>query len=377
MKNKAQNAVYIDYWAVNAIASMAKHFRRRTIAGNKDKYDLTYKPSVIIDKKDIDDAQVQAFRRLGIGGSDVGAIFGTSRWKNNVELYYEKLGIRKAIPEVENWFQLSLGLAAEDTIAKLFELKTGFKIIMDSRIFRHPKYPFMLANIDRLAQMPDGTVVGVELKTTSSYAMDAWDNDQIPESYLWQVRHYMAVLNIDVWYIICIYGNTENDVVLRKVERNLAVETVMISKECEFWRDHVMKRTEPSITGSAELAIRTARAFSGYANKWAPPKKLPMELEPCIRKIVDLTRIKKCVAEEMDEQISEAMLPIVKAMGTSTKGRITTAEGKQFTVSYAPRSRRNTNLDKLEHLFPEAYAICVSKDPENSRPMQIKEIKTK
>lgn len=45
-------------------------------------------------------------------------------------------------------------------------------------------------------------------------------DDGIPENYVLQVRHYMAVMNIKKAYIACLYGNNENEFVYRFLERD-------------------------------------------------------------------------------------------------------------------------------------------------------------
>ena len=44
--------------------------------------------------------------------------------------------------------------------------------------------------------------------------------------------------------MIAIYGNTRNDVVIRKIARDYAYEEVMIKEEQKFW-SYVENRTEP------------------------------------------------------------------------------------------------------------------------------------
>jgi predicted phage-related endonuclease len=60
-------------------------------------------------------------------------------------------------------------------------------------MFRHPLYPFMLADVDYFITMPDGTKAILEIKTTNYNAKDHWWKDgreTVPAYYEPQGRHY-------------------------------------------------------------------------------------------------------------------------------------------------------------------------------------------
>ena len=73
-------------------------------------------------------------------------------------------------------------------------------------MFRHPLYPFMLADIDFFVRMPDGSFAILECKTCNYNAKEKWDDGKIPEHYVYQVRHYMSVVNISHAFIACLWG---------------------------------------------------------------------------------------------------------------------------------------------------------------------------
>ena len=56
----------------------------------------------------------------------------------------------------------------------------------------------------------------------------------------------MCVMDIDVAYVIAIYGNTRNDVIIRKVTRDMKYEKIMIEELEEFWQ-HVQNNEEPGM----------------------------------------------------------------------------------------------------------------------------------
>ena len=70
----------------------------------------------------------------------------------------------------------------------------------------HPKYDFMLANVDRLIV---GEKVGLECKTTSEYVKDQWEEDEVPDHYILQCQHYMAVTGYIGWWIAVLIGGNK------------------------------------------------------------------------------------------------------------------------------------------------------------------------
>jgi len=108
-------------------------------------------------------------RKKGIGGSDASVVLGFNPWKSPFELYIEKTSddIRELDSEAVYW-----GTVLEDVIAEEFTRRTGKKVRRQNKVFIHPEYDFMIANIDR-------DVVGekalLECKTTSAFNADAWE----------------------------------------------------------------------------------------------------------------------------------------------------------------------------------------------------------
>lgn len=99
-------------------------------------------------------------------------------------------------------------------------------------MFQHPKYPWMLADVDYFVELPDGTTAILEIKTTNYNAKDNWwldGEETIPAYYESQGRHYMAVMDVDRCFFCCLYGNNEQESIIRDMQRDLAYEDEMIS----------------------------------------------------------------------------------------------------------------------------------------------------
>lgn len=166
---------------------------------------LNYQPEVLVDTADLSREDWLDYRRLGIGGSDAAAIMGLSPFATIRDLYFDKIGVTPVIEEEEeNWVAKEVGHRLEDLVAMIFAKKTGLEVFPVRKMFRHPLYPFMLADVDYFIRFPDGSIGILECKTCNYNAKDKWADDGIPENYVLQVRHYLAVMNMNKAYIACL-----------------------------------------------------------------------------------------------------------------------------------------------------------------------------
>lgn len=165
----------------------------------------TYRPQVLVDTKDLTETEWLEWRRKGVGGSDASIILGISPFATARDLYYDKLNVVSYKDDADNWVALQIGHLLEDLVAEIFHKKTGYPIYQDKRMYYHPLYPYMLANVDYFVTLPNGETAILEIKTTNYNAKDNWwidGEETIPVNYQAQGRHYMAVMNLNhVFYL--------------------------------------------------------------------------------------------------------------------------------------------------------------------------------
>jgi len=186
----------------------------------------------LVSTKDMPREEWLRWRSKGIGGSDAGVIAGVNKWKSPVELYLEKIG--EGIPpeagESAYW-----GTVLEDVVAKEFETRHGFRVQKVNEMLQHKEHPFMIGNIDRLilsSAKHDKPGI-LECKTTSVFNKDAWEDDNIPDSYLIQVQHYLAVTGYEYAYIAVLIGGQRY--MDKFIPRDDELIEILIKKEQEFW----------------------------------------------------------------------------------------------------------------------------------------------
>ena len=321
-----------------------------------------YKPLVLTETSSLTQEEWRQFRKKGIGGSDAAAVMGLSPFVTARDLFYDKTD-QKPPNENElenNWVALKVGNLLEDLVAEIFAFKTGYKLIKMPKMFCHPLYPFMLANIDYLVELPDGTIAILECKTTSYFSKDKWDNNSIPVNYEIQGRHYMCVMNINKVFYACLYGNSENQFLMRELDRDYACESELIFEEQMFWNDYVLKKQFPPFMEEPELVAACLEKYTGTADRSLPGVMLDISYEERLAEYLRLKDEKAAASKaekELNEQMKREVLPIIESMGKSCKGFLTSGEDI-YEISYTPSGRTaisKENLERLKYQHPAIY----------------------
>ena len=198
---------------------------------------------VLITTEDLPYADWLEYRKTGIGGSDASVVCGISRYKSPVELWMEKTG---QLPPQEAGEAAYWGTMLESVVREEFTKRTGIEVSKPSVILQSEEHPFMLANVDGICEHPELGACIFEAKTASAYKAGEWE-DTIPDEYMCQVQHYMAVTGYQGAYIaVLIGGNTFR---WKFVERDEELISMLLELESTFW-NHVQDRTPPPLDGS-------------------------------------------------------------------------------------------------------------------------------
>ena len=196
-------------------------------------------------------------RRKGIGGSDAGAILGVNKYKTPLDVYLDKTG---QAPEIEDNDAMYWGRALEDIVAYEYAKQTGKKVRRNNSILVHPEHKFMLANLDREIVGEPGIL---EIKTAAR--ADDWGepgSDEVPESYLAQVMHYMAVTGAQFADIAVLIAGRKFQTYT--IQRDDQLIEHMIDVERDFWENNVYRLVPPDAKTMADLNNRW-RVDSGAA----------------------------------------------------------------------------------------------------------------
>ena len=258
-------------------------------------------------------------RQLGIGGSDVAAICGISKYKTPLDVFLEKIGEREA-PQLDNPY-IHWGNIMEPVIANEFEsymtkldLWEGKSLKEAPDAFIHPDYPFMRANVDRLIEGEDALL---EIKTASSFMKNHWGDhkdasDEMPTEYLLQVAHYCMVLNKSKAYVAVLIGG--NDFRVVEYHRNHELEKKLIAIETKFWNEHVLKFVPPSAQTIEDIGFLVKEikrdghitANEVLESDWASMKRISEDIKVLQRKYED-HKLNICLAMNDNEILMDAV----------------------------------------------------------------------
>ena len=195
-----------------------------------------------------------ANRTKYLGGSDIGAILGFSKYRTALDVWLEKTG--RVVNTIDN-LPVRFGCFAESFVASEYSSQTGYALVHSEIGVTHPEYPFMVGHIDRFvfdsgvnddgsdhhAFNSDGSCAAshlLECKTASPFNQSDWGElgtDEVPMSYLVQCLWYLAITNLERCDVAVLFGNS--DFRIYEVFRDKELEELIISKAAAFWNDYV------------------------------------------------------------------------------------------------------------------------------------------
>lgn len=300
-------------------------------------------------------------RKGGIGSSDAGAAVGLNPYKSQLELWMEKTGRDGNLPKTDPNDETSpmyWGTLLEPIVAAHYCKRTGHKVRRINAVLQHPRYPWMLANLDReVVGAPDVQIL--ECKTAGINGARLW-KDGVPEYVQLQVMHQLAVTGkqaADVAVLIC-----GQELQVHRIERDDTMIAQLIQLEEQFW-DYVQLDEAPQADGSdsADVALRALYPQdNGQCLDFVDDLALSAVFS-------DLLAIRQSLANTIQ---TEAQLKqrIQERMGNATKALFSGGE-----VSWK-RSKDSAGLDveKLIKAHPELLQSFPSTKP-GSRRFLVKE----
>ncbi len=175
-------------------------------------------------------------RLQGIGGSDAPVIAGVSPYRSPFSLYVEK--VDGVVTDEEPTEAQRFGNLLEDTVAKEFARRTGFKVLRKNSMLQSVAHPFQLANVDRVTRDDDGPAI-VEVKCRSAFGKKHWDDDQVPVDVVLQTQHYLAVTGYPRAWVVVLLGG--NELRFAPLDRDDELIAQLTDLEADFW-DRVQRR---------------------------------------------------------------------------------------------------------------------------------------
>ena len=302
-----------------------------------------------------------------IGGSDIGAILGLSRYRTPLQVWMEKTG--KETKKTDS-LPLRFGSFAEEFVASEYTRSTGFEVLHDESIYIHRTHSFMSAHIDRFVLNDGGTSNNdnillpariLECKTANPFTTSEWGEegtDQVPMSYLCQCIWYMAITDIHHTDLAVLFGNS--DFRIYEIARDLELEELVIQKAKDFWHQYVLKDIPPPISNEQDCQLLFSKSDS---NKTVE----------ATHETLELTRRFHILNNEIaayEKEISQIKQNLMNQIGSAE-----TLIFKENVLATwkAPKPSYRLDTKKLETEHPE---LCANyKMPiQNSRRLVVKDI---
>lgn len=212
--------------------------------------------------------------------------------------------------------RLKLGRILEPLVLQEFMETTGFEVATTDQDFIHPQHDFIRGHID--GYIP-GKNIGIEIKTAGEYMSEYW-NEKVPDEYMVQVQHYMAVTGFDSFYIAAWIGFKE--FVYYEIPRDQELIDQIVSAEVEFWNDFILTKTPPDV-----MALDNALLNSTLQAK----NEILIQLGDDFNSKIDTLLAIKAHLGYYETKKEELEAKIKMELGENTK-----AETNQYTVSWKP-----------------------------------------
>lgn len=179
-------------------------------------------------------------RSTYLGGTDVAAILGLHKYKSPLEVFLQKTG---QLPPKDSNIRMRMGVALEELGAEIYSEVTGLQL-EPGRLLRHPEYPFLASNPDRLVV---GEARGLEVKTCDFNTWHEWGpgndeeklgviSDKVPNHVWFQSHHYEWLWGFPFWDVI-VLNRSNADCKIYTLEYNDTASKLALPRLIEFWEN--------------------------------------------------------------------------------------------------------------------------------------------
>ena len=293
-------------------------------------------------------------RKRGLGGTDIAAILGASKWSSPWRVWAEKNGHEFEREERE---AMSLGRKLEVFVAQEWADRAERYIRpMSNAAIVHPDHEWARFSPDALVAADDYTPDGLcgfepgaiyEGKISAGYGSE-WGPDgspcvagNVPEAYRIQLAWNLAVSGLPRGVLVCLYRGTSIREYWMDVDPELSDR--LLSFAGEWWERHVVRGEMPEVDASADCST----ALTLDAGEPEGETGIDAQLLGALT-VYDAARDEEAAAAEKKARAANR---IRELMGPAEK-----ATGDGWTVTWkdsAPSER--VDLDKLREDYPDVY----------------------
>ena len=299
----------------------------------------------------VDEDAWLAARTRGIGGSDVGSICGVNPWSSALQVYFNKTGQfqEEREPNEASKERMHFGHVLEPIVANEFEERNpGLFCVEANCSFKSVFHDFLLANVDRFIVDEKDNIVGIlECKTAGAQMASEWEAGEIPQSYYYQVQHYMYVTGIHRGWICCLVGGNKFFQYDIFFDEDLYTRTILPQLE-HFWKENVLKLQEPEVQSSDNELFNDLFKADELEEE---PVTFAVEFDTIAEEYLQIKQRQK----EDKKRIEELQAIIKQGLATHIRGYSPTHE-----FVWSPRTRTSVNSMYLRTHYPDIYDECTT-----------------
>lgn len=278
-----------------------------------------------------DEAHWHEVRSKHIGGSEVAALFGLSKFTTKWQLWMEKAG-RIPPEDISGSKVIQAGTFLEAGIAAWASHRWSMPITKVTDYYTVDDCPGMGASFDFISDLG----APVEIKWSSSF-VDHWEyeGDEIidaPESYLLQVQHQLACTGADHGWLI---GLIRDEPRRMKIPRSEGIIASIKDEVAKFWqsiKDGIEPEPDFSLDGEAISRLMEQTPISDFT--------LGSEHEHLFQRYIDASADEKAAKAIKDATKAEVLLLVheeMKKRNTSQeKAKIACGERKLSISTVKP-----------------------------------------
>lgn len=280
-----------------------------------------------------------ARRKSGIGGSDVGAILGLSKYRTAYDVWRDKTS--DVVVEQHSDI-LALSSYLEDYTAQKYAELTGYKVRRRNAEIKHPDFPFLKGNIDREICLCSAGAGILECKALSNFNFKRVEMYGLPDEYILQIQHYFLCGNGKyLWGAFAVLNRDNGKLLTFPVTPDHEVGKMIIEKCVPFWNDHVLTDIPP-----AENACSVASENVPKVDGIVTDMNDDTELASLLSQRVEM----KNLCDETKE-----LLDNVDTKIKSKLGDVEVAECSGFRVYFKGSSRTTLDSSRLKKELPEIF----------------------
>lgn len=281
------------------------------------------------------------WRAQGVGGSDIAALVGLSRYASPTSLYYEKTGQLNG--DREDTERQRIGRRMEGLLAEEFHDRTGLYCMSAQTVWAHPVHTFARCTVDGLAyegaDIDDRSPLGVvEFKTDGRFS---WP-DGIPPNIRAQCVWEMGVTDSPMSWLVVMFAGFKIQVYEIPFDDDARNDWLfMLHTATAFW-DQVTTRQPPP----ADDHEATTRALERIHE---PDPTLELDADDYSRDLVDrLTAAKATTkaAKATEDTLSNELRAVIgDACDLVDSGRV--------IASWRPQTAGRVDIAELRHAHPD------------------------